>query len=914
MNTGARFYKCDFQVHTPRDINFKGKDCVTIEDRMVYSKNFIKACREKEIDAVAITDHHDLAFYKFIKKAAEFEGLDNEDESNKLPLEKRIIVFPGIELTLEVPCQAIVLFDAFMEIDEILANKILTILGVGKINAHCESKTTLTERIKIDHIYEIYEKLDSLNELKGKYFVLPNIKKGGDFTILRSGLHNKYAEGKFIAGYLDGNIFENCSKEKGWSNIINGKTEAYGNRSIAVIQTSDNRHESFELLGTAHTWIKFHEPTAEGLRQACLAKDSRISQNNPKLPKVFISKVEIISSSFLQSFELDLNSQLNVLIGGRGTGKSSVLQYIMYALGFKDELTKNFIEETLKEGEVILDFEKNNVQYKIRKNLKEHLLKIGNNDWDLTNSKNLLDIIQIDAYTQKEISEHRTNRGDLVNHLIRFAIEDRISEYAKKLESNESSIREYFIDFLRMIKLIKQNLENEINKKSIIEQINELTTTISGQDNEQNIIKQKGINDEEKQYLKNYQEEYHKIITDLNNYIVSISLKTSLLNFDVANKNDIVLIESTIRESIENIKKSFLDFIEENYPPKNLEGINVQIENNHSIQTKQYEEAVEKLKNHEYAVKEIEKNRDILRKLEIEISQNTKEIELLNGTKFKLLRFLIFRMKLANEVFEIKKEEAKRLSTHSEGGMTIMLNFLDDFDSLLTNFLEGLSKVRGTSTEIESYFKEVLLNDPKKSSQKVLKFWINLFCKKIGISEDLEVQLKKSGIPNNQIQNSNIERVINLDENRFIDFALHVPNYKPQMEYYVSQTNKISFHSASYGQQAGAILNILLNQTHGPLIIDQPEDDLDNKVIHQITERICRTKENRQLIFSSHNANIAVNGDAELIIHFDHNSESKGEVKIKGAIDSVQIKNSILDIMEGGEKAFDLRKKKYNLS
>ena len=108
-------------------------------------------------------------------------------------------------------------------------------------------------------------------------------------------------------------------------------------------------------------------------------------------------------------------------------------------------------------------------------------------------------------------------------------------------------------------------------------------------------------------------------------------------------------------------------------------------------------------------------------------------------------------------------------------------------------------------------------------------------------------------------------------------------------------------------------MTILLNQEFGPLIIDQPEDDLDNKVIHQITENIIAAKHKRQLIFSSHNANIAVNGDAELILTFDHNStKSSGEIISSGSIDKEEIKIQVKEIMEGGIKAFDLRKTKYD--
>lgn len=125
---------------------------------------------------------------------------------------------------------------------------------------------------------------------------------------------------------------------------------------------------------------------------------------------------------------------------------------------------------------------------------------------------------------------------------------------------------------------------------------------------------------------------------------------------------------------------------------------------------------------------------------------------------------------------------------------------------------------------------------------------------------------------------------------------------------------EIPFERASAGQQATALLKVLLNEGGGPLIIDQPEEDLDNAVVEQVVKLIWQAKQNRQILIASHNANLVVNGDAELVIHCDYASEenhSKGVIKHQGAIDVADIRKVITNVMEGGEKAFKLRRKKY---
>jgi type III restriction enzyme len=107
---GAHFFHCDFQVHSPRDLRWSGADAVTDDERAQYAKELIQACRAKGLDAIAITDHHDFAFFPYVTAAARDERNWLDDP---LPPGEQIIVFPGLELTLTAPnCQAILILDS----------------------------------------------------------------------------------------------------------------------------------------------------------------------------------------------------------------------------------------------------------------------------------------------------------------------------------------------------------------------------------------------------------------------------------------------------------------------------------------------------------------------------------------------------------------------------------------------------------------------------------------------------------------------------------------------------------------------------------------------------------------------------------------------------------------------------------
>ena len=126
-----------------------------------------------------------------------------------------------------------------------------------------------------------------------------------------------------------------------------------------------------------------------------------------------------------------------------------------------------------------------------------------------------------------------------------------------------------------------------------------------------------------------------------------------------------------------------------------------------------------------------------------------------------------------------------------------------------------------------------------------------------------------------------------------------------------SEAGKISANTLSDGQRNTAVLALLLAQDGGPLIIDQPEDELDsNFVFNELIPMIRRMKTKRQLIFATHNANLPVNGDADLLYAFEA-KDGRGVCKAQGGLDRQDVTEAVLDIMEGSEKAFTSRREKY---
>ena len=125
-----------------------------------------------------------------------------------------------------------------------------------------------------------------------------------------------------------------------------------------------------------------------------------------------------------------------------------------------------------------------------------------------------------------------------------------------------------------------------------------------------------------------------------------------------------------------------------------------------------------------------------------------------------------------------------------------------------------------------------------------------------------------------------------------------------------------ALENLSTGQKATAVLLLLLLESDAPLIVDQPEDDLDNRFITEgIVPRIREEKRKRPFIFSTHNANIPVLGDAELILGLSASGEADGNrariaPEHMGSIDSPTVRALVEEVLEGGREAFETRRRK----
>jgi hypothetical protein len=168
-----------------------------------------------------------------------------------------------------------------------------------------------------------------------------------------------------------------------------------------------------------------------------------------------------------------------------------------------------------------------------------------------------------------------------------------------------------------------------------------------------------------------------------------------------------------------------------------------------------------------------------------------------------------------------------------------------------------------------------------------------------------------------QINGTQAQRLVEAGETLFRQIEEQVIDYAVDVELDIGsgsgtrQYRKLD--DLSKGQKATALLLLLLGAAQGTLIIDQPEDDLDNRFIYEgVVKRLRQLKGVRQVIVATHNANVPVLGDAELLVVLDGDGEHGYPVQDGvGSLDDPSIRRLVEDVLEGGQAAFTARQHLY---
>lgn len=618
------------------------------------------------------------------------------------------------------------------------------------------------------------------------------------------------------------------------------------------------------------------------------------------------------STFFDENFSIDFSEKLNCLMGGRGTGKSTLLYFIQAALNSEaeeDSNVSNILKANLQNGTIQLLVEDNEGKsYEVVKTFGDEPqvnTLPGKRNISL---ESLEDIFECDIYPALKIERiglSSKDRLDLIDKKIRAEVNIAKSEIKKlriALKQNAVSIRSenarvaQIKETLLNFKTVEEDLKRQKEEKpdDIKQKEQDEFEMADGNEKIRNSEKRYAAKILEK--LTETKDSLQEVNEEIQSFLTINSDAKSFINKEIIGKIKTELEESLskiLKENSANIKLLTQSI-------SKVEKLSGELKNVHQTQQSEFVKLKQKFDKHkEY----INKYNQLSKKVE-EKQILEKEIGTLETKRQKVKTQRVTLVKQLNdkkrELFTLRKNIVNELNTELEGSIKITLTFggiTDEYETHLRNALKG-SNLRYNA--IIPYIVQNLSPD---------KFAATIH------ERDFET-LKNVAQIDEERSNAIIDALHESEEIYEIEslYSEDLPEFFLKVDAKGSKDKKAKEHykksdELSTGQRCTTVLPIVFAVSDNPLLIDQPEDNLDNKYITDAIHKIIREqKEKRQLIFITHNPNIPVLSDSEHNVFLNYD-EKKSKIDISGSIKNV--KENILTLLEGGKEAFDTRKKLY---
>lgn len=924
---GTRWYKCDLHLHTT------ASEC--FEDQSVTPQQWVQKAIDQGLDCVAVTDHNTPEGIDAIVEAATGTSLT---------------VFPGVEITCDTSkVHILVLFDPSKNAQDVYDFLIKCDVERDKFakqDAHTEKSALDVAELAFQngglvipaHIDE-YSGLGSFsNDILKGFFQRDYInavqvvhKPFLDPLLTVAGNEDLKTQINSLRGSPTTEISENMIKD--WYKPVRLALE----NNLAITTFSDNPHaplntkHGLDGIGSRFTYIKMGQtPNLEGLRQAFLLPNFRVwndfeDVNDPySRPELWIKSIKI-QNTFVTGdtapLVIQFNPQSNSIIGGRGSGKSSILRFLRGVfnrtedLGELGEILKDHQEfykiydaqtkkGALVEGSNIeVEFIRREVLHKVKadiidasgtQNISISKYDSENEQWEeVEEPEEFIHYFEFEQYSQKQIYEIAQEPNSLKERI------DSSIEEIDQLQQNLAIKENEYLEAATGIRTIESQIANKTKLKTDIRDLEDQIDS----------FKKSGLSEliENNQKFTNGYGKISGLKEDmiaeedsLVEFIEDFGIETvDLADLDEAEKRE---LDPIVKEAIEGYEE-----LAKEMRAIKVKGEKIRTEFEKKILKTAWDKA--RLKNSTDLEAEKEKRKE-------EGIDDLEQFNIISASK------LAKETELADIIdLEVKLEtERTKLSTLKDEHLSIVKEITEKRKEYVQEYMQkDRVKVKISSFRNKTHFDDrlrELLQRPTgfetalnalsdlcftgNAEQKLVE--VKDIFRKIRLDEDVE------GIVDGHFVNL----VNGLTSEQMDRIELFYPDDEIKVEYKPNETGEWkSLEAASAGQKTTAILTLILLDGDTPLILDQPEDDLDNRLVYQlIVDRLKEAKKKRQIIVVTHNANIPVNGDSEYIISMD--SESKHiSVLHEGTVESPEIKKEICDVMEGTKEAFEMRSKRY---
>ncbi len=867
---GSAWVRGDFHLHTRADGTFlySGED-----DRFVA--DYVAALQKAGIGLGIITNHN--TFDK-----GEFQAL------RKKARQENIFLLPGVELSVSEGARGlhvlVVFSDAWLEKGNDYIGSFLGNMFPGKVPSEYQRKNERSEK----NLIQMVKLLDGIG--RDYFLVFAHVEQdNGLWKELQGGrLKDLFSE----EAYRDV-VKRTLAFQKVRTHDVSGKNcrvkvqRLIGERYPAEVEGSDCKNMKEIGAGEA-VYLKIGDFSFDALKYALLDKEYRVASKPPEYAHSHILSMRFTGGT-LSGQEIFFSPELNTLIGIRGSGKSAILEVLRYALGipfgektgdckYKEDL----VGFTLGSGGKveIQARDRYGQHYTLRRVWKEPYTEV------LIDGKIQPGISIRETVLRKPIyfgQKDLSNTGEgFERDLVEKLLGSKLEEIRRRIDAQKQKVAEA-VDRLLKVKDVQEHLEEQRK----IQQDAEHRLGFYAEHGVEEKLQKRLDFDADARTMEKGLRLAGYFVTDLEALLAqheddirNFQGYRSVHNQDLVDRfytkyDAYVAFVERIKEWLRgdtDTQKAMEEFkgeleqrrasmVEEFAAIERRLGEDLQSQGALNISSEEFLELKKKLAAAKQLIGVLEKQGDQKEHLQNALLE---ELQKLN--------------EYWHEEFHLIKQELDRVGERG-GSLSIDSEYKGDKEAFLS-FMKEVFKGSGVR---ETTYKNMVDHYPDFGAIYRDGDARKFFGSNPGIMEDFFQK-----------------------------------NLKALLTYQVPATFKIMYHGKelqrhSLGQRASALMLFVLGQKENDvIIIDQPEDDLDNQTLYE--DVICalrRLKPSVQFIFATHNPNLPVLGDAEMVhaCSFEENRE----FLLSGSIDKPALQEKIVSIMEGGREAFNRRKEIYGV-
>ena len=879
--TYARFWRCALQVN-PVGYNgtYRGDEHGLTEGD--YNQQLLDKCREHGIKVIGLADHGSVDSVDALRSFLEPHG---------------IVVFPGFEIASTEKIHMVCLFPEGTSKDQL--NRFL-----GKLDLTDPEEKVWPSKLGCLALAKI------VSDLGGFWYAAHITGKNGLLRLNQDGgglVHIWKDHSLVRSGQIPGPVTDLPLQFK--RIVENTDVNWTRERPIAIINAKDVAKPADLDEPGATCWIKMTKPCFDAFKVAFLDPESRLRLNSQREEKptgeiVWMS----ISGGYLDGLNIKFSSHLNTVIGGRGTGKSTLLECLRYVFDIlpkgkqAQKLHLEIIKENLGKASGRIEVEiissaQHGSRYRVSRRYGEiPIVRDSENNVSTLQPRDLLPGIEI--YGQNEIYELAQDEQSRLQLLDRFLPNDgdyehknatlrkRLHENQQKLLKTLSEVDDLQAQVARLPKLEEQlqgfnslGIQEKLSKTPLFARERQIAARTN----------------EELQHLQTGLTALHENLPDL--AFISDKALEGLPN---------AALFIPVRETLQLLQQHFERHITElqSELAQGKQQLTTHIQAwQHSLQQgeAELETALRSLPDisgksgqevgttYQRLLQEIERIKPLVTRVA--------NFDKLKAAQEQERRNLLAELSdLRDQRTQSLQLAAKKLNKHLKGKLKIEV-FIEADRTPLKTFLLGC-RLEGVGEKRLAWIDELETITPLALAHSIRE---GQGAVQVGFGITALVADALTRLSASQLMEL---EALELDHR--IDISLNISHC--QSEALFKPLSRLST-----GQQCTAILHMLLLENVDPLIMDQPEDNLDNAFIaDRIVHELRAAKTSRQFLFATHNANIPVFGDAEWIGVFT-SLENRGSLNAdaQGSIDVPVIRDQVANILEGGRAAFIQRKEKY---